>query len=352
VLTNIKLAFLADGESVHTKRWLTYFVSKGYDVHLITSTSNPIKGVKIHELRFPLARKSYFYAHISFFLRVWKIRKIVKEINPDILHAHYAINYGLCGALINFHPFVVSAWGSDIISSHHIKKILLRFVMKKADIVDGFSLREQLINLGCNSNKIVPYSWGVDTSVFSPVKKDFQINYSVISARFWELRYCVDIFIRAMPLVLRRVKNVRFVILGGGALEKKLKELSKKLGVYELILWIGKVPEEEMSRYLANADICVDTFPRHVGIGQTVKQAMSCGIPCVITKDKDKTSFPCMLYEQRDYHSLAKKITILLKNEEYRKFVGIASRIHVLRFFDWKKNMKVWEKVYYNLTGG
>jgi len=355
VADNIRLAFLADGESVHTKRWLTCFVGKGYDVHLITSTAKPIKGVKIHELRFSLARNAYFRAHASFPLRVWKIRKIVKEINPDILHAHYAINYGLCGALINFHPFIVSVWGSDIMDCRHIKKLLVKFVLKKVDIVDGFGLRKQLIDLGCNQNKIIPRSWGVDTDVFSPKVRtdDSRIMYSVVCARFWEQQYSVETFVRAIPLVLRSVKHVKFIMLGGGTLENKLKKLARKLGVYENIVWVGRIPEEDMPKYLADADICVDTFPRHVGIGQTTKQAMSCGIPCIITKSVDDTnttkSFQCLLFKQRDYQDLAEKILLLLDDEKIRKLMGSESRKLVLKFFDMNKNMKVWENVYHNL---
>lgn len=36
-------------------------------------------------------------------------------MEPDILHAHYVTNYGLFGALCNFNPFVITAWGSDIL---------------------------------------------------------------------------------------------------------------------------------------------------------------------------------------------------------------------------------------------
>lgn len=68
---SIRLAFLADGESGHTKRWLRYFVGKGYDVHLITFTAEPVKGVKIHELR--------YFGKFAYPPRIWKIRRTVKE---------------------------------------------------------------------------------------------------------------------------------------------------------------------------------------------------------------------------------------------------------------------------------
>jgi len=101
VADNVRLAFLASGESVHTKGWLMYFVGKGYDVHLITFTAKPIKGVKIHELR--------YFGKVAYPLRIWKIRKTVKEIEPDVLHAHYISHYGIYAALSGFHPLILSA---------------------------------------------------------------------------------------------------------------------------------------------------------------------------------------------------------------------------------------------------
>lgn len=71
VADNIRLVFLADGESVHAERWLTYFAGKGYDVHLVTFTAKPIKGIEIHELR--------YFGKSAYPLRIWNIRRAVKE---------------------------------------------------------------------------------------------------------------------------------------------------------------------------------------------------------------------------------------------------------------------------------
>ena len=47
----MKICYLANGNSVHTKKWLKYFVEKKHEVHLITfSSSAEIEGVKVHVL--------------------------------------------------------------------------------------------------------------------------------------------------------------------------------------------------------------------------------------------------------------------------------------------------------------
>jgi len=364
VTDNIRLAFLADGESVHTKRWLTYFVGKGYEVHLITSTAKPIKGAKIHELRFSLARNTYFHAHATFPLRVLKIRKAVKEINPDILHAHYITNYGLCAALSGFHPFILSPWGSDIMidpQRSQIKKLFIRFALKKADLVHTASARARLIELGCDPRKIFVHQWGVNTNRFSPKARSQSLQrrlgidsgYSVLCARYWKPQYNVEVFIKAVPLVLRRMKNVKFVMLGGGPLESKLKNLARKLGVYEDILFVGRIPEEEMPKYLASVDLYVDTCPRRTsGVGQTARQAMACGTPQILTSrpgTKSSDWFFGVTCKQLDHQDMAETIVRLLKNEKTREIIGTKSRKNALEIFDQEKVMKQWEAVYHKL---
>src|SRR5438045_1984595 len=59
-----------------------------------------------------------------------KIREIITQISPDILHSHF-INYGgLLGMATGFHPHIASAWGCDVlnvpqISSAEKIKVLL-----------------------------------------------------------------------------------------------------------------------------------------------------------------------------------------------------------------------------------
>jgi len=381
VTDNVRLAFLADGESVHTKRWLTYFVGKGYDVHLITSTAKPIKGVKIHELRFSLARNAYFLAHASFPLRAWKIRKMVRKINPDVLHAHYITNYGLCGALSGFHPLILSPWGSDITTDperSRIKKRLIRFAFERADLVQINTKigKKRLIELGCDPRKIFMQQWGVDTNRFSPKARSQSLRrklgiddaYSVLCARYWRPLYNVEVFVEAVPLVLKKIKNVKFIMLGGGPLEPKLKKLARRLEVYENMVFIGRVPEAEMPAYLASVDVYVDTVSEYrfdasgdvtvargeSGYGQTTRQVMACGTPYVLSDMLGVRSgswFQGLMYKQLDHRDLAEKIVQFLRDEKLRREIGEKSRKIALEIFDLEKTMDKWETVYHELKG-
>jgi len=367
----MRIAFLADGRSVHTVRWVRYFADRGYDVHLITFTAKPIKGVKIHELR--------YFSKLAYPLRILEVRKAIKKIDPDILHAHYISHYGVYGALTGFHPLVLTPWGSDIMiepQRSRIKRFFIGFALKRADLVQISTKigRKRLIELGCDPRKMFVQQWGVDTNKFSPkarsrsLRKSLGIDnvYSILCARYWSPVSNVEVFIKAVPLVLKKTKNVKFIMLGGGPLGLKLEELARNLGVYEDILFVGRVPENEMPKYLASVDLYVDTYsgfrgdiPGRIivvretsGVSQTTRQAMACGTPQILSDRPGTKSLDWVCgvtYRPLDHRDLAETIVQLLKNAKTRGFIGKKSRKNALEIFDQEKVMKQWEVVYHKL---
>ena len=104
----MKICYIST-KSIHILRWIEYFAEKGHEVDLITPEYDDREGVKIYEVS-PKASK------LSPLFKAIIIRNLVKKIKPDILHAHQVVPFGLYGALSGSHPFVVSAWGSDVLT--------------------------------------------------------------------------------------------------------------------------------------------------------------------------------------------------------------------------------------------
>ena len=44
----LKICFLADGLSIHTKRWCDFFSQQGHEIHLITFRDSVIESAKVH----------------------------------------------------------------------------------------------------------------------------------------------------------------------------------------------------------------------------------------------------------------------------------------------------------------
>ena len=68
---------------------------------------------------------------------VWAraVRQLVRKIKPDVLHAHQVASAGWLGAAANYHPLLVSAWGSDLLVGTRrswTQRLLARWVLPRA----------------------------------------------------------------------------------------------------------------------------------------------------------------------------------------------------------------------------
>ena len=70
-------------KNLHTERWVTFFAKCGYEVHLIIDEPVDYEGVIIHCLNLEV-KKNLSY----FFKKLFRIKRLIRKIEPDILHAH------------------------------------------------------------------------------------------------------------------------------------------------------------------------------------------------------------------------------------------------------------------------
>jgi len=110
-----------------------------------------------------------------------------------------------------------------------------------------------------NPKKIVTIPQGVNTNQFKPSNNEGQY-ITFIAARLVKLKGD-EVFIRAVPLIAKEIKDARFRVVGGGARENYLKELASENGVKDLVEFTGTVPHADVPRYLAEASIVVCPGP-------------------------------------------------------------------------------------------
>jgi L-malate glycosyltransferase len=356
----MKLCFLASANSIHSYRWIKYFADKGNEIHWISLQKNEfddLKNVKFYLL------KQYPTKFLDIILNAIPVKKLIKEIKPDILHAHYAGVNGILGALSGFHPFVLTAWGSDILvaGKNFLMKPLIKLALKRADLItcDAEHMKEAMIKLGVNPEKIKIIYFGIDTKKFSPGPKDEELIRKlgiencpvVISLRNLEPIYDVETLIRAIPLVLKEISSVKFIIAGKGSEEEKLKNLAKELKVSESIRFVGFIPNDELPKYLRTVDVYVSTSLSDAGISASTAEAMACGLPVIITKTGEnekwvKDGEGGYLIPIKNPEILAKKIIYLIKNEKLRKEFGKVNRTTIEEKNNYYKEMKKMEKLY------
>jgi glycosyltransferase involved in cell wall biosynthesis len=369
---SMRICCVADAASIHTQRWVNYFAGKGHEVHLICWKLMPGYNENIHiHLLTRLAPKIWTVSqYLSFLFWTLQVRRLVRKIKPAIVDGHFITVYGFLAACSGFHPLVVSAWGSDMLVQPK-RKLLLKFITKyslnKADIIICLFpidvAKEQIAELGIDSNKIRALLLGVDTTEFNPSHRDEKIRRTlgiessqpvVISTRALAPIYNVETLVKAIPFVLAEIPQAKFVIAGTGEQQGYLRELAHALGVSNSTKFIGWVLRSELPKYLSSADIYVSSSLSD-GTSNSLLEAMACGLAPIVTDipanqpwiNDRKNGF---LFPTRDYKTLASKIIYLLNNEEVRENFSRRSQEIVQKKAEQQTEMKKLERVYHELV--
>ena len=341
------ICYIADAISIHAKRWLNYFACRGHEVHLISRSFDGgfegfDKRIQMHSLIkvVPLPQASNISIYFSCVAWILQVRIIIKRIKPDILDAHFIGVPGYLGVASGFHPLILTAWGSDILITprkNPVYRLLTKYSLRKADLVVCRTpfMREEIAKLGINSKKVRISFLGVNTKEFSPVKSSEELRQRlnianlipvVISTRALRPIYDIETLVKAIPLILKDINQAKFVIVGGGEQRKYLETLAKSLSILDSIVFVGFIPHETISQYLASSDVYVSTSLSD-GTPSSLLEAMACGLAPVVTDIAANRSWikdgeNGFLVPVKDHEMLADRITLLLKNDDIRNRFG------------------------------
>lgn len=343
----MKIAFIVDEKNLHSSKWIKYF-----------EAYNDVYFIKLKKTKFKF---------LDVAINIFSMKNQIKKINPDILHAHYAGVNGVLGAMSGFHPYVVTAWGSDILVNSKKKLIrpLLKFALDRADLItcDAHHMIKAIEDLGIDKKKLMIICFGIDTKRFSPGLKDEKLKNelntidgkTIISLRNFKPIYDIETLIKAIPLILKEVPDARFLLGGNGPEENILKSLAESLGVKDSIRFLGRIENTDLPRYLNISDIYVSTSLSDAGISASTAEAMACGLPVVITDSGEnrlwvKDEKDGFVIPVKSPEILAGKIVYLIKNENIRKMFGANARNVIKEKNDYYREMAKMEECYKNLN--
>lgn len=277
----MKICLLGNIASIHLQRWATQLAKLKHQVDVISFETAPaLQNIRIHQIKSKIPTKLKYISSIPIF------KKIIKKIKPDLVHAHYIKSYGFIGACLNFKPFVVSAWGSDILiapQKNIIMNLFVRFAIKKADLVHAPAefVRKTLITLGAKPNQIIIIPFGVDEALLkqSGRKKTNRLLQSpvIISTRLLEPIYNVSLLIKSLPYILNKNKTIKCLIVGKGSQMKKLYKLTQNLKVENNVKFLGALHHDKLLEYLKEADIFVSTSLSDIN-NVSLNEAMAYGL--------------------------------------------------------------------------
>ena len=357
-----KICYLADASSPHTKKWCEFFINNGYEVSVISLNKGDIKGAKVFSFDFDVKgnKNKSAIKKIKYLKVIKEIKKIVYEIKPDILHAHYASSYGLLGSLINYKPYIISAWGTDIYEfpKNGLKhEKIIKYNFKKADYLFSTSkaMAEEMKKYTNKEISITPF--GIDIEKYrmneSIIKEKNTRNYRVIGTiKTLEKRYGIDYLIKAFAIVKSRYEReeVYLKIAGDGSQLENLKNLVKELNLDEYVEFLGRINQEDVADTFNSFDIAV--FPSlKESFGVSSLEAQACGVPVIITNvgghpETVLNGESGLVVEAKNENILADAIISLLEKKEDLKQLGLNGADFVKKEYELNKIFNEIEKIY------
>jgi glycosyltransferase involved in cell wall biosynthesis len=197
-------------------------------------------------------------------------RRVARRVNATVMHAHWVIPGGAIAALAaGPRGPVVSLHGSDVYvaETSAVAGRVAHAVFARAGWVTACSedLRRRALALGAPASRseVVPY--GVDSTRFRPdaaARSELRGRLGIAPAapvvatagRFVRKKG-FEYLVAALPDLLRTHPELVLVLGGDGELDAEYKTLAARLGVDAHVRFPGMLPQDDVSRLFAAADV-------------------------------------------------------------------------------------------------
>lgn len=371
----MKILFVAPGDSLHTSRWVERVKDQEVDCiyYDITEESemHPIDITKVFRLENQqtngqlefISKKvgsvgKLISSLILTFRHYQRIREVIALEKPDLIHLHWLFHSAsLATSFINGVPIISTPWGSDLLTpeykvkSSKFDRLKHRFVIKRvvknsvAFCCDAPHMKDSLIAYGAKANSVQIIYFGTDVGIFSPEKREpnFWEQYGlkkesikVLSNRVLADMYDIETLIRSSKIVSKTAEDIVFIIAGGGPQAISLQAYAQAEGTEKGITFTGRLNNDDFAKATSSCDIYVSTSPTDGGIAASVAEAMSAGVPVVVTDFGDNSTWlknqtAGFIFQTGNEFQLSELILKLASDKKMREYMGEAGRRIILK---------------------
>ncbi len=207
----------------------------------------------------------------------------------NAIDAHYIYPDGVAAVWLGRAlglPTFVTARGTDVnlIPRYTVPRLLIRRAIADATALIAVSsaLRNELVALGAQAEKVTVLRNGVDTALFRPTDRDSARTAlglkrpTLLSVGHLIERKGHDRTIEAMT----RLPEFDLLIVGEGPQRDRLAALISRLGLSGRVRLLGARPHAELPSLYSAADILV-LASRREGWANVLLESMACGTPVV-----------------------------------------------------------------------
>jgi PEP-CTERM/exosortase A-associated glycosyltransferase len=215
-----------------------------------------------------------------------RLDKVARKVRPHLLHAHSPVLNALPALLVGRRlgiPVVyeVRAFWEDAAVDHgtsrdgglryRLTRSVETFALHRADAVTTIceGLKRDIVARGIPASKVTVVPNAVDIAAFVfRMEPDLKLKAKLGLANCTVIGFIgsfyayegLDLLIEALPKVLARVPSARLLLVGGGPQEQALRALAQQLGLYDKVVFAGRVPHAEVGRYSSLVEVFA--YPR------------------------------------------------------------------------------------------
>ena len=298
----------------------------------------------------------------------WRLNRVIKRLKPDVIHAHDAHGVAMAGLALSLGaasakdgepPLVVSRR----VDFHLRSNSFSRWKHRQVDcfIAASEAIRHMLIADGVPENRTVTVHEGIDVehvraaplvdvhqAFFLPHGAPVVGNIAALVPHKGQ-RHLIE----AAHIVVQKLPDVRFVILGEGELREALERLIKEYRLEKHVLLPGF--RTDVLGCLKSFDLFVMSSVTE-GLGTSLLDAMACSRPIVATEaggipevvDHGVTG---LLVPPRDHAAMADAIVALISDQSRRRQMGDAGFARVNDRFTVERMVAATAAVYARVAG-
>lgn len=249
---------------------------------------------------------------------------------------------------------------------YRLSRMLETYVCRQADhivtICEG--LRKEILSRGLNPDRVTVAPNSVDLDRFTqiaardPAKAE---RHGLVAGKtfgfigtFFPFEG-LDVLLRAVPGILLREPQARFLLIGDGPEENRLRALARELDVENAIIFTGRVRHAEIQSYYDLIDILV--YPR---VSKRITELVTPLKPLeamaksklVIASDVGghrEMIFPGqngLLFKAGDFEALANSCLELLSRPQDWDALRKHGRDYVEDVRSWKRTVKIYDQIY------
>ena len=238
------------------------------------------------------------------------LKKLKGENAFILIDAHFAYPDGYAATLLGkwFNvPVTITLRGTEVpLSKMPARKDRMMRALENATKVFAVadSLKQHVVKLGANAEKIEVVGNAVDTQKFFPIDKQEarqQLNLPenakiLVSVGGLVKRKGFHRVIEVLPGLLKNHPDLIFLIVGGnspeGGIQKQLEHQVEQLGLQQHVRFLGMLPAEKLRIPLSAADLFV-LATENEGWANVFLEAMACGLPVITTNVGGNSEVVC-----------------------------------------------------------